>query len=51
MGKYRLVPVRDSAHQWRLLVRRTIKGHVRWVCVAIGTGYRNMQELRKALRR
>jgi len=52
--RYRLEPIPDSTHQWRLLIlrpRKGARGGKRYVCIAIGTGMKNMQELEHALRR
>lgn len=50
--RYKLVPIKDSSHQWRLLVlrsRKGVRGGAHYVCIAIGTGKKNMLALRKAL--
>lgn len=54
ISRYRLEPIPDSSHQWRLLVLRPRKGSrggKRYICIAIGTGRKNMLELERALKR
>lgn len=53
VNRYKLIPLGDS-HQWRLMVLRSRKGGgqrggAHYVCIAIGTGKKNMLALRKAL--
>lgn len=48
MTRYKLELIPDSAHQWRLLElrpRKGTRGGLRYVCIAIGTGRKNMETL------
>lgn len=53
-SRYKVVLVRDSSHQWRLLELRPPKkgerGRSRFVCIAIGTGRVNASRLKKHLK-
>lgn len=50
-SRYKLQPIKDSTHQWRLLELKPVKGKRghHYVCIAIGTGTQNMHRLEKAL--
>lgn len=49
-GRYRVEPVSESNHQWRLMeLKRPKRGHARYTCIAIGTGYANMERLARKL--
>lgn len=52
MTRYKLELIPDSAHQWRLLElrpRKGTRGGLRYVCIAIGTGRKNMETLEMEL--
>lgn len=54
MTRYKLEPLPDSSHQWRLLElrpRKGTRGGLRYVCIAIGTGSKNMENLEAELNR
>ena len=49
-GCYRVEHVTSSAHQWRLMeLKKPAKGRARYTCIAIGTGYANMERLARKL--
>ena len=50
--RYKVESISDSTHQWRLLELRPRKGAAggpRYVCIAIGTGKKNMEKLKRVL--